>query len=304
MKKFTFFFIIFLLIAVSPVRAQTQDVNWVALESDTTTLTTPDQLILLTLKGSLNTPVNSAALTLYYNPTCFRVTSYRPGSLLSGAVSAIRAQPGLFELAYDFQGSGQGMVGEGSLVTIQLEALKFCVSDVSIAPNSISLGVLDSHGVAENLAGVEYRSLAIHLVPGSVVPAISFDDGLLNFMGLVVLVLLGAAVYRFLRRWPRRPDRMLSLSARLPIKKTPGLLHAGRLIPLPKERTLLGRDTEIIQRDGGFYLANTGGEKGTCLNGSHIGSGSYLLHDGDEVQIGRDVSYRFVNPDEDASQLS
>lgn len=304
MKKFAFVFVILLLTLLSPVRAQAQNVNWVALESDTTTLTTSDQLILLTLKGSLTTPINRVALILDYNPACFRVTSHHPGNLLPGAMAVIEARPGQFKLAYDFQGARGGVAGEGSLVSIQLESLKFCVSDISIAPDSISLGILDSRGVAANLTGVQYRSLAIHVAPGSVPPVIGLDDGLLNFMGLVVLALLGAALYRFLRSWPKRPDTVSSLPARLPMEKTPGLLHAGRLIPLLKGRILLGRDSEIIQRDGGFYLANTGVGEGTCLNGNHIGPGSYLLHDGDEVQIGRDVPYRFVNPEEHAGQLS
>lgn len=308
MKKIIFLLVL-LTMLVTPARAFATGENWVALESDTN-LTAPGQLIMFTLKGSLDTPINDAALTLRYDPTCFRVTSHHPGNLLPGAVIFARAQPGQFDLTYRFPNAQQGITGEGSLLTLQLEALKVCTSDVSIAPDSVLLGVVDPRGAAINLAGVEYRSLSVHFTPGSVTSAQTASKSVFpnteNIIPILYVVLpaMSIALYLLLRHRPRKMQYEV-VSRSYPSGKTPALMHSGQFIPLPKQqRTLLGQHTEIIERDGDFYLANTGGLNGTKLNGSQLEPGDHRLRDGDEVQIGRGTPYRYIDPHEHDSPLS
>lgn len=229
MKKLVVLLILFVSLII-PQRAQTQNVNWVGLQSNTSTISAPGQLVTVMLNGSLNTPISGAALTLRYDPACFRVTSHHPGNLLTGAVIFAQAQPGQFDLIYHFQGSGQGQTGEGSLAAIQLEALKLCASDMSIAPNTISLRVWDAKGAVASLPGVEYRSLTVHLTPGIAPVATkasapqtpqahlqlpNTESTSLFFLLLALLPILGAIVYFLLLRrsqLSRKPVRAPSAS--------------------------------------------------------------------------------------------
>ncbi len=211
---------LFLLAAlITPKHALAQGVNWVVLQSDTTAITTPGQVVTVALRGSLNVPISRATMTLRYDPACFRVISLRPGSLLPGAVAYAQAQAGQFDLSYNLPGDRLGLTGEGSLASMQLEALQVCSSDLSVAPNSISLAVLDTHGLATNLPGVEYRSLSIHLlqslVPanGSLILPTKAQTGLQNsgndllFLVLILLPISGTIMY-FLRRRSKRAGKL------------------------------------------------------------------------------------------------
>lgn len=303
--------VIFILLValVTPQHTQAQNINWVALQGDTSAINMPGQLVTVTLDSSLNVPITGAGMKLHYDPTCFRVISHHPGSLLPGAVAFIQAQAGQFDLTYAFHGGGQGRTGLGSLIQIQLEALKLCASDISVAANTILLGVLDAKGMAANLPGVQYRALKLHLTPGqspaitkaSVPPsstAVSqqsqVDATAIFFLLLILIPLLAVVGYVLLRRHSQRTGMASSIFGTLPGNKSPALIYAGRSIPLPEEGTALGRHIKIVQRDGGFYIIDTGSQNGTFVNGRPVGDGYYLLHDGDDVQLGREASYRFV----------
>ncbi len=310
MKKIAALLVIFISMMM-PLHAGAQGANWVALQSDTTTLTAPGQVIQLSLMGSLDTPINGAALILRYDPACFKITGHQPGSLIPGATAFVQDNPGQFDLTYFFQGKGNGQTGEGSLITIQLEALQLCASDLSAAPETITLGVLDDKGLAFNLAGVEYRSLVAHIAPGpglevvtpqpaGGVPAISINPAagskptfnfLLIILPIILLSILSAILVFFLRSPSKQPGK-----SALTKKTGPALVLGGRSIPIARARTQLGRYAEIVQREEGFYLINAGSPKGIFLNGKRLTDGYYPLHNGDQVQLGKDISYRFVGP--------
>ena len=300
---------ILLVALVTPRHTQAQNINWVALQGDATAINVPGQIVMVTLDSSINVPITGVGMKLHYDPACFRVISHHPGSLLPGAVAFIQAQAGQFDLTYAFHGGGQGRTGSGSLIAIQLEALKLCASDISVAANTILLGVLDAKGMAANLPGVEYRTLKLHLVPGQA-PAITkasvpplpsavaqqsqVDATPIFFLMLILIPVLGVIGYFLLRRHSQRTGMISPIFGMLPGEKSPALIYAGRSIPLPEDGTTLGRHIRIIQRDGCFYIMDTGSQNGTFVNGRPVGEGYYLLHDGDDVQLSREVSYRFV----------
>jgi len=314
MKKLAFL-LIFLVAFTIPLRVRAENANWVGLESDTTALTTPGQSIQVALDASLNTSIAGASLILIYDPACFKVTGHEPGSLLPGATAFVQEKPGQLDLTYYFLGSGQGLTGEGSLITIQLETLNLCASDLSTTPENITLGVLDDNGMAFNLTGVEYRTLSVHLAPGDGQPVISSQpiakDPAISSSGtassqplaknavnvylillfVVLLAGIGGVLGYFLLR---RLSRGSPYSSSLNVASAPALVHDGHPIPLPQKGTQLGRHTEIVKRDGGFYLTDTGSQKGTFLNGDRLGTGYYPLRDGDQINLGHEVSYRFI----------
>jgi hypothetical protein len=311
MKKLVFFLILLMAFTV-PLRAQAQNINWVTLQSDITALTAPGQPVQIMLDGSLNTPIKGAGLILSYDPACFKVTGHQPGSLLPGAKAFAQEKPGQLDLTYYFQGSGQGLTGEGSLITIQLETLNLCASDLSATPDTITLGVLNDQGMAFNLTGVEYRTLSVHLAPSNgqpVIPPVVNNQGkspvttsasqnpisvYLVLLFVFILAGIGLAGYFLLNRLLRENPRQPALAAASVKTGTPALIHNGRPIPLPQTRTQLGRHIEIVKHYDGFYLADTGSQRGTFLNGSRLGAGYHRLHDGDQIQLGQEVSYRFV----------
>ena len=312
MKKISIILILLVLMII-PQRTQAQKVNWVALESDTSTISTPGQLVIVTLNASLNVPLASAAFVLRYDPACFRVTSHHFGNLLAGATSAVTAQPGLFDLTYQLPNKQQGNIGEGSLMRIQLETLKLCTSDLSVSSNSMVLKILDAKGSLVNLPGVEYHTLSIHLtenprLAATATPIVSpapiftlppmMDSTYVFLLTLALLPIAGTIISMLLlRRKAKKPTKRSSDSGEiLQENKIPALVQAGQSIPLTQSRTRLGRHTEIIQRGTGFYLTDTGNQQGTLLNGNHIGRGYYFLHDGDHVQLGNEGAYRFVKP--------
>ncbi len=311
MKKISLFLIL-IVILVIPQRTQAQKVNWVTLESDSNTISAAGQLIMVTLNASLNVPLTSAALVLRYDPACFRVTSHHPGKLLKGATSTVTAQPGLFDLSYQLPQKHQGSMGEGSLMGIQLEALKLCDDDLSVSSNSILLKILDAKGSPVNLPGVEYHTLTLHLTQNPrpavtatpiVSPAPAFtlppmvDSTYVFLLTLTLIPIIGTIIsLLLLRRRARNPTKRAYTPGEMQEHKIPTLIQAGQSIPLTQPRTRLGRHTEIIQRGTGFYLTDTGNQQGTLLNGSHIGRGYYFLHDGDYVQLGNEGSFRFVKP--------
>lgn len=294
---------LFILLAI-PQHVQAQSVNWVALQSDTTAITTPGQVINVALDGSLNVPITGAAMSLRYDPACLRVISHHPGTLIQGAVVYAQAQAGQFDLAYNFPGSGRGDTGQGSLITVQMEALKICASDLSVAPNTILLGVLDTKGVAAALPGVQYRTLTLHLAPSvaaSLVPVAAPvsqhaapDINYMIFWSFIFPALVIGAIYLLLRRRSRKAGIISPIFGTLPGHKTPALIYNGRALIIPSDGTKLGRHTEIIKRDGCFYLVDNGSRNGTFLNGHPLGSDYYLLNNGDDIQLGLGASYRFV----------
>jgi hypothetical protein len=325
MKKLAVLLIVFISI-IMPLRARAQSVNWVALQSDTTTLAAPGQSIQLSLNGAFDTPINGAGLILRYDPACFKITGHQAGSLMAGATPFVQEKPGQYDLLYFYLGKGKGLTGEGSLITIQLESLQLCASELSVAPETITLGVLDENGMAFNLPGVEYRSLATHFTPGAGLMAVtpqaaaavaetpevnstapiiqstvpvtqpehpknSFSISLviMAFVFIFLPVII-AAIYFLLRRLSKQPGKSSA-----PITASgPALILDGRSIPLPNERTPLGRYAEIVRRDGVFYLSDSGSQKGIFLNRKRLAKGYYPLHNGDQVQLGQDISYRFV----------
>jgi hypothetical protein len=231
---------LFLLAAlIYPQHALAQSVNWLALQSDTTAIAIPGQVINVALHGSLNVPIAGAAMTLRYDPACFRVIGHHPGNLLPGATVYAQAQAGQFDLVYDLPDTSRGLTGEGSLVTLQLEALKLCTSDLSVAADSILLAVLDKNGLTTKLPGVEYRGLRIHLLPGNALPAnkpvilptkaqIGLQNNLndLIFLVLIIFPISGAMIY-FLRRRSKRPGRPSSTPKFLSASEAAVLLRAG-----------------------------------------------------------------------------
>ncbi len=269
--------LILLIALATPKHALAQSVNWVALQSDTTAINTPGQVINVTLDGSLNVPITGAAMTLRYDPACLRVISHHPGTLIQGAVVNAHAQAGQFDLAYNFPSSGRGDTGQGSLITVQLEALKICASDLSVAPNTILLGVLDTKGAAAVLPGVQYRTLTLHLTPSvaaSLVPVVAPvsqhaapDINYMIFWSFIFPALVIAMIYFLLRRRSHKAGIISPIFGTLPGSKTPALLYNGHALLIPTDGTRLGRHTEIIKRDGCFYLVDNGSRNGTFLNG-------------------------------------
>jgi hypothetical protein len=305
---------------ILPLRARAQSANWVALQSDTANLNASGQTVNLSLNAMLNTSINGASLILHYDPACFKIAGHQPGSLLPGATSFVQEQPGQLDLTYYFQGKGRGLTGEGSLITIQLETLQLCASDLSIFPETLTLGVLDDTGLAFNLPGVEYRSLIVHLAPANGLPVVTPQPaaglavnspaaslpstGLRSdvfwwvlamaaslFFGLILI-----AVFFFLLRRRSTPSQK---TTRI---QGPALTHTGGTVPLPRQRTQLGRHIEIIHQNDEFYVVDTGSRLGVFLNGNRLGAGYYPLRHGDRVQLGREISYQFIDARKDSPQ--
>jgi hypothetical protein len=302
---------------ILPLRVGAQSANWVALQSDVTSLNAPGQKLNLSLTAMLNTAVSGASLILHYDPACFKIAGYQPGSLLPGATAFNQEQPGQLDLTYYFQGKGKGLTGEGSLITIQLETLQVCTSDVSVAPGTITLGVLDDQGLAFNLPGVEFRSLLVHMAAASslalvtpqpadatlpannssvvVVPPPSISLGPNVFWIILAiaasmlfgLIFITAIFFLLHSRSPR--------SKKNAIIQGPALMHTGGTVLLQRERAQLGRHIEIIHQNGEFYVVDTGSRLGVFINGARLGSGYYHLSHGDLVQLGREISYKFIN---------
>jgi hypothetical protein len=319
MKKIAIILIL-LLALVLPLRARAQSANWVALQSDAASLNAPGQKINLSLNATLDTSINGASFILHYDPACFKVSGHQPGSLLPGATDFVQEQPGQLDLTYYFQGQGKGLTGEGSLIIIQLEALQLCSSDLSVAKETLTLGVLDDKGLAFNLPGVEYRSLVVHLAPASGLPVFTPPAAAVPpahspaslppasgpgadmfwmilaiagslFLGLVLIV----AVFFLLRRRSAPPEKTIPTLG-------PALIHGGRTVPLPYQGTQLGRHIEIVHKNGEFYLVDTGSRLGVFLNGNRLGAGDYPLRHGDRVQLGREIVYQFINTRRDSPQ--
>lgn len=319
MKKLAIILILSLTFLL-PLRARAQSANWVALQSDATSLNAPGQTVNLSLNAMLDTAINGSSLILHYDPACFKVAGHQAGSLLQGATPFVQEQPGQLDLTYYFQGQGKGLTGEGSLITIQLETLQLCASDVSIAPETLTLGVLDGQGLAYNLPGVEFRSMIVHLAPANGQPVVTpqqaaaipansavaplppIDMGpdviLLAvivaaclFLAMIFLV----ALYFVMRR------RSSPAQKTIPIQG-PALMHTGGTVQLPRRRTQLGRHIEIVHQNGEFYVVDTGSRLGVFLNGNRLGAGYYHLSHGDRVQLGREISYQFVNARRDSAQ--
>jgi hypothetical protein len=321
MKKIAIILSLFIALLL-PVRAAAQGASWIALQSDSASLNAPGQIVNMSLAASLDTPINGASFILRYDPTCFKVAGHQPGSLLTGSTDFVQEQPGQFDLTYYFQGQGKGLTGEGSLINLQLETLQLCSSDISIAPETITLGVLDTQGLAFNLPNVEYRSLSVHFAPADGQPAAATQPGGVPpanvpsssvsipvltpemfwlFMSVAAILFVGLVLFLalfFLLR-PRS-------ARRAPQKGTsnagPALMHAGGVVPLPRQRTRLGRHIEIVHQNGEFYLMDTGSRLGAFLNGNRLGAGLYPLRDGDRVQLGNEMTYRFINASKGNSQ--
>lgn len=297
-----------------PRRAQAQEVNWIALQSDIAGLEASGQVVNLSVQAMLDTAINGASFILRYDPACFKVSNYQPGSLLPGATAFVQEQPGQLDLTYYFQGKGQGLTGEGSLVTLQLETLQLCDSALSLDPETITLGVLDASGLAFNLPGVEYRSLDLRLAPVNGLPVVtaqpnSVSPALVPLTGPAVtspgnrlvwivpaaatVLLLGLVlVVVFFLRTRRQPVPAVRAAH---TRRGPALMHAGRSIPLPRQRTQIGRHIEIVHQNGEFYVVDNGSRLGVFLNGNRLGSGYYPLRNGDRVQLGQEISYQFVD---------
>ncbi len=319
MKKLTVILILSLAFLL-PLRARAQSANWVALQSDTTSLNAAGQTVNLSINAMLNTSINGASLILHYDPACFKVAGHQPGSLLPGATAFVQEQPGQLDLTYYFQGKGKGLTGEGSLITIQLETLQLCASDLSVAPETLTLGVMDDKGLAFNLPGVEFRSLTVHPAPANGLPVVTpqsvaalpvnspaaalpfpslSPDVVWWALALVASLFLGlifiAALYLLLRHRSAFSPKTTSIQG-------PALMHTGGTIPLPRQHTQLGRHIEIIGQNGEFYLVDTGSRLGVFLNGNRLGAGYYPLRHGDMVQLGRKISYQFINARRDSLQ--
>jgi hypothetical protein len=311
MKKFAIILILSLTF-VLPLRARAQSANWVNLQSDATSLNAPGQMVNLSLSAMLNTAINGASLILHYDPACFKIARYEPGSLLAGATPFVQEQPGQLDLTYYFQGKGKGLTGEGSLITIQLESLQLCASDVSVAPESLTLGVLDDNGLAFNLPGVEQRNMMVHLaaanglpmVPSQPAAGLPSNSSMLppllslvpNVVWIILVIVAGLlfgfililALFFLLRSRSTRPQKSTSIQG-------PALMHTGGTVLLPPQRTQLGRHIEILHQNGEFYVVDTGSRLGVFLNGIRLGTGYHQLSHGDLVQLGREVSYKFIN---------
>jgi hypothetical protein len=65
----------------------------------------------------------------------------------------------------------------------------------------------------------------------------------------------------------------------------------GRIIPLTRNMTRIGRVggdcVMIAKRDSGYYISYLEGDKSPLLNNRPIGDGSWLLNDGDVIEIGK-----------------
>ena len=314
MKKLAIILILSLTLLL-PLRVRAQSANWVALQSDAPGLNAPGQLVNLSLNASLDTSVNGASLVLHYDPTCFKIAGHQAGNLLPGAISFLQEQPGQLDLTYYFQGQGKGLTGEGSLITIQLETLQLCASDLSIAPETLTLGVLNDQGLAFNLPGVEYRALSVHLAPvnGQPVanaqpaaappanlPAVPLSVPIQNTDLVWIVLAISASLFFGLIFvaaifFLQQPQRSVA-AAKAPASPGPALVHpGGTTIQLPHQGTQLGRHIEIIRQNGEYYLVDTGSRLGVFLNGNRLGAGYYPLRNGDRVQLGREVSYQFID---------
>lgn len=311
-KRLSFLLLLFTLLF--PWRVQAQGANWLDLQSDHSGLQAAGETVTLSIQAMLNTAINGASFILQYDPQCFKVSGYQPGTLLPGATAFAQQSPGQLDLTYYFQGKGQGLAGEGSLVSLQLEALQLCDSQVSIDPGTITLGVLDSsNGLALRLPDVSYRALSLRFAPvngaAAAAPqeatsqtAVSAQNaptapalpGLVWLgLGIALVLLLGLDLLALLvLKRPRHAGVPASHNAHT--GKGSALLCAGRRIPLPPQRTLIGRHIEIIHQNGTFFVADTGSRLGVFLNGNRLGKGYHPLRHGDQVQLGREVSYQFV----------
>lgn len=298
---------------ILPLRTRAQSANWVALQSDTASLNAPGQMVNLSLNARLDTAINGASLILNYAPTCFKVAGHQSGSLLPGSTSFVQEQPGQLDLTYYFQGKVRGLTGEGSLIVIQLETLQLCTSQISIVPETLTLSVLDEHGLADNLPGVEDRSMVVSLIPANglpvvapqltvnlpanapVIPLASPSPRLkmgwtaLAIAASICLGLIFIVILFFLLR--QRPI-VLQKTTRL---KGPALRHRGGTIPLPHQGIQLGRHIKIIGQNGKFFVADTGSRLGVFLNGNRLDAVYQPLRNGDQVQLGHEISYQFID---------
>jgi len=325
MKKLAIILVL-MFTSILPLRAHAQSANWVALQSDSTSLNAVGQTINLSLNAMLDSAINGASLILRYDPACYKISGHQPGSLLPGATSFVQDQPGQLDLTYYFQGQGKGLTGAGSLITIQLETLQLCSTDLSIAPETLTLGVLDNTGMAFNLSGVELRSLIVHLVPASGLPITTpqqaaalpanspaasalapLPTDILNpdstwfwigmsITGLLALALILISVFSF------RSGRRIKVSQKTMPVRGAALMNSGRSIPLPRRSTRLGRHIEIMYENGKFYVADKGSRLGVFLNGNRVGAGNYPLRHGDKVQLGGEISYQFIDARAESAQ--
>jgi len=316
-------------IILIPANVHAQGNNWVGVKSDVASITSAGQLVQVELYGAVNTPVTGAALILNYDPGCFKVIGHQPGNLISGATAFAQEKPGQLDLTYYFQGNKLGVVGEGAFITIQLESLAVCASDLSVPPESIMLGVLDSSGMASNLTGVTYQILDLHFsadqesgsLPATIFSSLLSTDSTAknseelipnpsdpqnnssNRMNTPVILLLFvvlpliASIF-VLYMWNRQPRSTIALAS-TPVSSFvggghPALIHRGKPVMLSQEHNFIEGNVEIIQQNGQSYLANKLNSIGVLLNGSKLEAGYHQLHDGDKVQIGNQITYRFV----------
>ncbi len=327
MKKILLY-IFLLALFITPVNVHAQNSNWVGVKSDVTSVTAVGQPIQVELYGAVDTPVTGAALILNYDPNCFKVVSHQPGNLISGATAFAQEKPGQLDLTYYFQGNKLGVAGEGAFITIQLESLAVCTSDLSVAPESILLGVLDSSGMASNLTGVTYQTLDLHFsadqesesspsaIFSSLLSADSApkDEALISnptdqqinpstglntpaiLFFFVVLPLIASIFVLYM--WNRQPRAAMVLAPKTVSSFAggghPALIHRGKPILLSQEHNLIGDNLEIIQQNGRSYLANKGNPEGVLLNGNRLEVGYHPLHDGDKVQVDNRITYRFI----------
>jgi hypothetical protein len=211
------------------------------------------------------------------------------------------------------------LTGAGSLIMIQLETLQMCASDISITPETFTLGVLNSQGMAFNLPGVEYRDMVVHLAPANgqavvtpqaaagAAPAASVgltppsgpaffglgENGIwliIGAVGLLFVLIVGVIVFLYLRgrKTPASSQNTTPILG-------PALIHKGGTVTLPQKRTQLGRHIEIVYNNGGFFMVDSGSRLGVYINGKRLGNGSYPLSHGDRVQLGQEISYQFIH---------
>ena len=106
--------------------------------------------------------------------------------------------------------------------------------------------------------------------------------------------IIGAIGYIVFKLLTRQPETASPIFGNLPKRKTPALIYNGQSMLISPKGTMLGRYVQIIKQDGYFYLRDKGSRHGTFLNGRPLSDDTYLLHDGDDIQLGQGVSYRFV----------
>lgn len=158
-KLIPFLLVLIFFVIVIPVHAQSG--NWVALQSDSTTITAPGQTITVSLEASINAALNGAGIVLNYDPDCLKVVDYRPGTLLPNAVAFEQNVPGSLDLTYYYQGASQAIAGEGSLMEVTFEVLDVFDTSVTMDPAFVVLDRIDETGMAVGLPNVEFRNLAV-----------------------------------------------------------------------------------------------------------------------------------------------